>query len=120
VRARFGVNPERIPDYLALVGDAADGYPGIAGIGAKGAAALINQYGSIEQFPRNVLGERKAAALLFKKLATLRTDAALFTNVDELQWHGPTREFAALCERLNAPELLERVAKAAHPPTPIA
>ena len=113
VRAKFGVDPELIPDYLALVGDSADGYPGIAGIGAKGAATLISRYGAIEQFPPEVLGERQRAALLFKDLATLRTDAALFANVDELEWHGPTAEFPAMCERLGAPELLSRAAKAA-------
>jgi 5'-3' exonuclease len=114
VRAKFGVDPELIPDYLALVGDSADGYPGIAGIGAKGAATLISRYGAIEQFPPEVLGERQRTALLFKDLATLRTDAPLFANVDEVEWHGPTAEFPAMCERLGAPELLARAAKAAH------
>jgi 5'-3' exonuclease len=86
VRAKFGVDPQLIPDYLALVGDAADGYPGIKGIGAKGAAALITRYGAIEEFPSNVLGDHHAAAILFKRLATLRTDAQLFENVDDLEW----------------------------------
>jgi 5'-3' exonuclease len=113
VRAKFGVDPELIPDYLALVGDAADGYPGIPGIGAKGAAALLTRYGAIELFPSQELGERQALALLFKVLATLRADAKLFAGVDELEWRGPTAEFAALCERLDAPELLARVTKAA-------
>lgn len=113
VRAKFGVDPELIPDYLALVGDSADGYPGIAGIGPKGAATLINRYGAIEQFPPEVLGERQRAALLFKDLATLRTDAALFADVDELKWRGPTAEFSATCARLDAPELLSRAEKAA-------
>ncbi len=112
VHAKFGVDAELIPDYLALVGDSADGYPGIAGIGAKGAAALITRYGPIEQFPLQVLGERQRAALLFKELATLRTDAALFANVDELQWRGPTPDFPAVCERLNAPALLKRAKNA--------
>lgn len=115
VRAKFGVSPERIPDYLALVGDAADGYPGIAGIGAKGAAALIARYGAIEEFPPQVLGERQPVALLFKELATLRTDAMLFANVDELEWRGPRAGFAALCERLGAPNLLARATKANGP-----
>jgi 5'-3' exonuclease len=106
VRAKFGVDPELIPDYLALVGDAADGYPGIKGIGAKGAASLLTRYGTIEDFPAEVLGEQRAAALLFKNLATLRTDANLFDNVDELQWRGPTPEFAPLCERLDLPDVL--------------
>jgi 5'-3' exonuclease len=88
VRSKFGVDPELIPDYLALVGDAADGFPGIKGIGAKGAASLIARYGKIEDFPAEVLGEHRALALLFKRLATLRTDAPLFANVDELAFHG--------------------------------
>ncbi len=113
VRAKFGVSPERIPDYLALVGDSADGYPGIAGIGPKGAAALIGRYGPIERFPAQELGERQPLALLFKELATLRTDAELFANADELQWRGPTDAFAGLCKRLDAPALLERATKAA-------
>jgi 5'-3' exonuclease len=113
VRAKFGVVPELIPDYLALVGDSADGYPGIAGIGPKGAAALLNRYGAIEQFPPQELGERQALALSFKELALLRTDAALFANVDELEWRGPTAEFSAMCERLDAPNLLARATKTA-------
>jgi len=112
VRAKFGVEPELIPDYLALVGDAADGYPGIKGIGAKGAAAMLTRYGPIERFPQEVLGEHRDRALLFKKLATLRTDAALFENVDELRWQGPTDVFAGVCEQLGAPELREKAALA--------
>ncbi len=112
VRAKFGVEPELIPDYLALVGDAADGYPGIAGIGPKGAVALLTRYGAIETFPPEVLGERKELALLFKQLATLRTDAALFANIDELEWRGPTDAFGAMCERFGAPDLVARVLKA--------
>jgi 5'-3' exonuclease len=111
VRAKFGVAPDLIPDYLALVGDSADGYPGIAGIGPKGAAALLNRYGAIEQFPPQELGDRQVSALLFKELAVLRTDAELFANVDELAWRGPTAEFAAMCERLDAPNLLSRATK---------
>ncbi|MGA2760915.1 MAG: 5'-3' exonuclease H3TH domain-containing protein [Candidatus Cybelea sp.] len=111
VRAKFGVDPELIPDYLALVGDSADGYPGIAGIGPKGAAALLTRYGAIEQFPAQELGERQALALLFKELATLRTDAKLFADVSELEWRGPIAEFPAVCERLGAPDLLARVTK---------
>ena len=112
VRAKFGVAPELIPDYLALVGDSADGYPGIAGIGPKGAASLINRYGRIEDFPPEALGERRDLALLFKKLATLRVDAALFVDVDELRWRGPTRGFADFSERLGDQRLLARVARA--------
>jgi 5'-3' exonuclease len=113
VRAKFGVDPELIPDYLALVGDAADGYPGIAGIGPKSAAALVSRYGTIEQFPQEVLGERRPLALLFKQLATLRTDAPLFTDVDELDWRGPTAAFPAMCARLGAADLEARAAKSA-------
>ncbi|MFZ1018246.1 MAG: 5'-3' exonuclease H3TH domain-containing protein, partial [Candidatus Cybelea sp.] len=113
VRAKFGVNPELIPDYLALVGDSADGYPGIPGIGPKGAAALLTRYGAIEQFPPQELGERRALALLFKELATLRTDAELFADVNELAWRGPTAGFPAMCERLEAPNLLARATTAA-------
>jgi 5'-3' exonuclease len=113
VRAKFGVSPALIPDYLALVGDSADGYPGMAGIGAKGAARLIASYGRIEDFPPEILGERRELALLFKDLATLRTDARLFSNIDELRWHGPTDTFPTCCERLGAPQLLARAAKAA-------
>ena len=113
VRSKFGVNPELIPDYLALVGDAADGYPGIKGIGAKGAASLIARYNEIESFPPEVLGDHRALALLFKRLATLRTDAKLFESVDELEWCGPTAEFPAVCDRLGAPNLVARAKKAA-------
>jgi 5'-3' exonuclease len=113
VQAKFGVTPVRIPDYLALVGDSADGYPGIAGIGPKGAASLISRHGRIEDFPADVLGERRELALLFKKLATLRTDAPLFANADELRWHGPTERFSAFSQRIDAPRLLARADKAA-------
>src|SRR5207244_8329127 len=112
VREKFGVEPGLIPDFLALVGDAADGYPGIPGIGAVTAARLLNQYGGIEDFPATVLGDGRDRALLFKKLATLRTDAVLFRNVDELEWHGPTPAFAAYVDRLGDAPLLERGLKA--------
>jgi 5'-3' exonuclease len=112
VRRKFGVDPALIPDYLALVGDAADGYPGIAGIGPKTAAQYLNRYGPVEKFPREVLAERLPQAMLFKKLATLRTDAKLFRDVDTLRWRGPTDSFAAWTERMNAPRLLERSLKA--------
>ena len=108
VREKFGVEPALIPDLLALVGDAADGYPGIPGIGRKTAAQLLNRYGIIEHFPPSVLGERRDLALLFKDLATLRTDAPLFRDVDELGWRGPTDAFTAYAERLGDPRLLER------------
>ena len=108
IKKRFGVDPELIPDFLALVGDSADGYPGIPGIGKISAARLLNQYGKIEQFPRNVLAEQRQQALLFKRLATLKTDAPLFKNVDELRWRGPTSTFAKFTKKFAEPRLLER------------
>ena len=108
IREKFGVDPPLIPDLLALVGDAADGYPGIPGIGAKTAAQLLNRYGPIEKFPSNVLGEQRDLALLFKNLATLRTDAPLFKKVETLRWRGATPAFAAWADRMKAPRLLER------------
>ena len=109
VREKFGVEPALIADFLALVGDAADGYPGIAGIGAVGAARLLNRHGPIEAFPPEVLGdERRDQALLFKRLATLRSDAPLFDSVDTLRWRGPSSGFAAWTQRIDAPRLLER------------
>ena len=112
VREKFGVEPQRIPDFLALVGDSADGYPGIAGIGRVSAARLIVKYGAIEEFPPAVLGERRALALLFKELATLSRDAELFTRVEEIRWRGPTDAFAATVARLGEPRLLARAIKA--------
>jgi 5'-3' exonuclease len=112
VRAKFGVQPEFIPDYLALVGDSADGYPGIAGFGPKTAAQFINRYGPIEDFPPETLSEEnRMQALLFKDLATLRVDAPLFDDVEELRWRGPTIEFAAYAEKIGNPRLLDRVRK---------
>lgn len=111
VRQKFGVEPELIPDFLALVGDAADGYPGIGGIGPVTAARLLNRHGTIENFPPAVLGDSRDLALLFKKLATLRTDARLFDDVDELRWRGPSDAFAASAERLGDTRLLERSLK---------
>lgn len=112
VREKFGVAPALIPDFLALVGDAQDGYPGIEGIGKATAARLLNEHGPIEDFPPTVLGTKRDAALLFKKLATLRTDAPLFADVDELAWRGPTPAFAAWAERVRDPRILERSLKA--------
>ena len=108
VRDKFGVAPELIPDFLALVGDAADGYPGISGIGAVTAARLINTHGRLEDFPATVLGDKRDLALLFKQLATLRTDARLFRDVDELRWRGPAPAFEACVERLGDARLLAR------------
>lgn len=110
VRTKFGVAPEFIPDYLALVGDSADGFPGISGCGPKTAAQLINRYGPIEDFSPQVLNdEKRALALLFKDLATLRDDAPLFDDVDELRWQGATAEFASVAEKIDSPRLLTRV-----------
>ncbi len=108
VREKFGVGPELIPDFLALVGDAQDGYPGINGIGKVSAARLLNRYGVIESFPQSVLGNDLSLALLFKQLATLRTDAPLFRSVDDLEWQGPTDTFPEWTDRMNAPRLLAR------------
>jgi 5'-3' exonuclease len=111
VREKFGVEPSQIPDYLALVGDSADGYPGIGGIGPKNAARLLREHGRIEDFPPEVLGDHREAALLFKELATLRTDAPLFRDVEELRWRGPAVGFPAWVDRLGDPRLLERCRK---------
>jgi 5'-3' exonuclease len=113
VREKFGVGPALIPDWLALVGDAADGYPGIAGIGPVGAARMLNALGSIERFPPEALGERRELALLFKDLATLRDDAPLFDDVDALCWRGPRDGLAAWVARMDDPRLLERSARIA-------
>ena len=86
----------------------ADGYPGIKGIGKKGAAQLLNQYGPIEKFPEKILKAERAQALLFKRLATLRLDAELFKNVDELKWNGPTSSFTKLMKKMDEPRLLTR------------
>jgi 5'-3' exonuclease len=116
VHAKFGVIPERIPDYLALVGDTSDGYPGIAGVGPKGAAGLIDRFGRIEDFPQEILGERQSQALLFKRLATLRDDAPLFSDAGTLKWQGATKDFAATATQLGDPRLCERAEKARHSP----
>src|SRR5437773_1307939 len=112
VREKFGVEPALIPDFLALVGDAQDGYPGIPGIGRTKAARLLTQYGPIETFPPAVLGPERDLALRFKHLATLRTDAPLFADVNELRWRGPTAAFAEHVARMGDPRLLERGLKA--------
>jgi 5'-3' exonuclease len=109
---KYGVPPPLIPDFLALVGDSADGYPGIPKIGKVGAARLCNQYGAIENFPPEVLGDKRELALLFKDLATLRTHAPLFANVDELRWSGPTLDFAGWCEKMSDTALMPRCEKA--------
>ncbi|HJZ81743.1 MAG TPA: 5'-3' exonuclease H3TH domain-containing protein [Pyrinomonadaceae bacterium] len=121
VRAKFGVAPEFIPDYLALVGDAADGYPGIKGLGSKTSASLINRFGRIEEFPPEVMNETsRELALLFKNLATLRTDAPLVsptvgrqTRLTDLEWNGPTPSFAPLMKKFGDNRLAARVSKLA-------
>jgi len=113
VRVKFGVEPALIPDFLALVGDSADGYPGIQGIGRVGAARLIARYGPIEHFPPAVLGERRELALLFKNLATLRTDAPLFADVEQLRWRGSGERYPQCVARLGDERLLTRARKAA-------
>jgi len=113
VREKFGVEPERIPNLLALVGDAADGYPGIPGIGKVTAARLVDKHGPLEEFPPEVLGDKRELALLFKDLATLRASAEVVGDVDELRWRGPKPAFAACTERLSDRRLLERALAAA-------
>jgi 5'-3' exonuclease len=124
VIAKFGVPPSSIPDYLALVGDSADGFPGLAGWGAKSAATVLARWGHVEQIPTdpadwgvNVRGAAKLSAaladgqneaLLFKRLATLRIEPSLLTHVDELRWTGPTDAFAEVASVLDAPSLAKR------------
>ena len=118
VRAKWGVSPTSIPDYLALVGDAADGYPGLPGWGAKSTAAVLARYGHLESIPPDgrtwqanvanpvglalTLTRERDRAFLFRDLATLRTDLPLFDSIDALKWHGPTPAFAPLAARLDA------------------
>jgi 5'-3' exonuclease len=129
VTAKFGVGPASIPDYLALVGDSADGYPGLPGWGARSAATVLAHYGTIEQVPdtagewavtvRNrpalaaTLRELRPLALLFKDLATLRVDRTLLEDPDALRWTGPTPLFAEVCERIDGRSLAARAAELA-------
>jgi 5'-3' exonuclease len=105
---KFGVPPSLIPDYLALVGDSADGYPGVSGIGATGAARLLNRYGPIDDLPPDRLGDQREAALLFRTLALLRTDAPVLEGVDEMEWQGPRPDFVGWAERLGDVRLTAR------------
>jgi 5'-3' exonuclease len=109
VREKFGVAPERIPDYLALVGDSADGYPGLPGYGPKTSARLIARHGRLEDFPLEVLGDRRGDALLFKRLATLRADEPLFDDVEALRWRGPRPSFGPAAEKIGDARLTARV-----------
>ena len=124
VEAKFGVGPASIPDYLALVGDSADGFPGLAGWGAKSAATVLARWNHIEDIPPDpaawevtvrsaaklatVLEECHQEALLFKNLATLRIDRSLLGSVEDLRWRGPTSEFARLCDDMDAAGLARR------------
>ncbi len=125
VVARFGVKPESIPDYLALVGDSADGFPGLPGWGAKAAASVLSQYSHLEDIPKDwkewhpsirrsrplsqVLFSGWSDALLFRTLATLRLDVPVFETVDDLHWKGPRADFEKCCGRLKSPDLLRRI-----------
>lgn len=129
IREKFGVEPESIPDYLALVGDSADGFPGLKGWGAKSTAAVLAHYLHLEQIPDQpwkwkvnvrsrdrlaaTLREGRAAAELFRTLATLVRDAPVSATVDELRWRGPSPELAALAERLRAPGLVQQAERLA-------
>ncbi len=124
VVAKFGVNPESIPDYLGLVGDSADGFPGLTGWGQKTTALTLSHYLHLEDIPKDwrawhpsiskarVLSEALTTAwndaLLFRLLATLRLDVPVFETVEELRWKGPRADFEGLCERMKSPELLRR------------
>jgi 5'-3' exonuclease len=126
VTAKFGVAPSSIPDYLALVGDSSDGYPGLPGWGAKSTAAVLARYRTIEDIPDDgtawqvdvrggpalaaTLAAHRTDALLFKDLATLRVDRSLLAGVDQLRWTGPTPDFVAVCDRLDAPAVAKRAA----------
>jgi len=133
VIAKFGVPPQSIPDYLALVGDAADGYPGLPGWGAKSAAAVLARFGHLESIPGDwrqwavnaaspaalalTLAQRREDAVLFRTLATLRTDIELIDNVDQLHWTGPTPAFADLAARFDAATVTaSRTERGASPP----
>ena len=129
IRTKFGVDPPSIPDYLALVGDSADGYPGLAGWGAKSAASVLAHYGHLEAIPAHghhwevdvrsartlaaTLDAERDLALLFRELATLCTDPPVLDEVGTLAWRGPTPDFAAVCARIDAPDLVGRAERLA-------
>jgi 5'-3' exonuclease len=128
VVARFGVGPKSIPDYLALVGDSADGFPGVPGWGEKASGAVLGRYAHLERIPASstewevpvrgaarlaaALEENRPLAMLFRTLATLRTDVPVFAHVDELRWRGPTPAFEEVSQRLGMPGLWERAQRA--------
>lgn len=128
VIAKFGVKPKSIPDYLAVVGDSADGFPGVAGWGAKAAAMVLSQYPHLESVPKDwrewppsIKRSRSLAeslfkawddAILFRTLATLRLDVPVFETVDDLRWQGPRSEFEQQCRRMKSPDLFDRAEQA--------
>ncbi|MGC1450750.1 MAG: 5'-3' exonuclease H3TH domain-containing protein [Candidatus Sulfotelmatobacter sp.] len=128
VVAKFGVKPRSIPDYLAVVGDSADGFPGVSGWGQKAAALALSQYPHLEDIPKDwrqwhpsIRGARRLAeslfsawndALLFRRLATLRLDVPVFDTVEDLRWEGPQPDFEGCCRGLKSPDLLRRVSSA--------
>jgi 5'-3' exonuclease len=130
VVARFGVGPESIPDYLALVGDSADGFPGVPGWGEKASGTVLGRYAHLERIPANsaqwevpvrgaarlaaALAEHRDLAILFRTLATLRTDVPVFEDVDALRWRGPIPAFQDLAGRLGMPGLWQRAQRAAN------
>ena len=132
VEAKFGVKPASIPDYLAVVGDSADGYPGVRGWGEKAAASVLSRYPHLEDVPKDWRGWDTAIrrarplaeslfdswndALLFRQLATLRFDAPVFESLDELRWQGPHPEFDGFCKRIKAEDLVRRTAARISPP----
>ena len=128
VEEKFGVKPQSIPDYLALVGDSADGFPGLRGWGPKASALTLSRYPHLEDIPRDwrawhpsIRGAFKLSAtlfdswndaLLFRVLATLRLDAPVFDTIDELRWRGPAADFERFCDRMKSPELWRRASTA--------
>jgi 5'-3' exonuclease len=130
VVAKFGVKPESIPDYLAVVGDSADGFPGVPGWGPKAASLSLSEYEHLENLPKDarawhgsIRGARRLAeslfshwneALLFRTLATLRLDVPVFETVDDLLWKGPGAHFVEHCQRIKSPYLFNRASRMKH------